>query len=147
MSTVTYRHDNNYSFKKGGVKHVIKENIIDGEKGLSFHFLKKVGDKDFQSISVREVENDKFSVRVKKGENEPVDTEVDMKELSAMIKKDANLKFVDDFLKSDRGSYKGRKSRRGKRTSKKSWPPITGQSKIFSDKSKSEETSIRPLIM
>ena len=37
MSTVTYRHENSYSYKKGGVKHVIKESIVDGEKGLSFN--------------------------------------------------------------------------------------------------------------
>ena len=28
-STVTYRHENNFSFKKNGVKHVIKENVTD----------------------------------------------------------------------------------------------------------------------
>ena len=32
MSTVTYRHENNYSYKKKGVKHVVKEDLIDGEK-------------------------------------------------------------------------------------------------------------------
>ena len=56
MSTVTYRHENSYSFKKGGVKHRVKESIIDGEKGLSFHYLNKAGedDKKFVSITVRE---------------------------------------------------------------------------------------------
>ena len=71
-STVTYRHENSFSYKLKGVKHVIKEKIIDGKKGLSFHFLKKVGDKDFMSISVKETEENKFSVREKKGDK--VDT-------------------------------------------------------------------------
>ena len=28
MSTVTYRHENNHSYKKGGVKHTIKEKFL-----------------------------------------------------------------------------------------------------------------------
>ena len=69
MSTVTYRHENSFSFKKGGVKHRVKESIIDGEKGLSFHYLTKAGDDDkkFVSITVRETEKNKFSIKVKKG--------------------------------------------------------------------------------
>ena len=41
MSTVTYRHENNHSYKKGGVKHTIKEKLVDGEKGVTIMFLKK----------------------------------------------------------------------------------------------------------
>ena len=42
--TVTYRHENSYSYKKKGVKHTLKESITDGDLGMSFYFLKKVGD-------------------------------------------------------------------------------------------------------
>ena len=41
MSTVTYRYEKTHSYKKKGVKYVVKESVIDGEKGLSFHFLTK----------------------------------------------------------------------------------------------------------
>ena len=49
-STVTYRHELNHSFKKKGIKHVMKEMIIDGAKGLSFMFLKKIGEDSFYKI-------------------------------------------------------------------------------------------------
>ncbi len=55
MSTIVYRHEHNFSYKKNGVKHVVKEDIIDGEKGLSFHYLNKVGDDKFHIITVRQV--------------------------------------------------------------------------------------------
>ena len=38
-STVTYRHELNHSFKKKGIKHTMKEMIIDGAKGLTFIWL------------------------------------------------------------------------------------------------------------
>ncbi len=43
-NTVTFRHENKKSFKLKGVKHLVKESLIDGEKGLSFVFTKKEGD-------------------------------------------------------------------------------------------------------
>jgi len=54
MSTVTFRHENNKSYKLKGEKHTIKESLIDGEKGLSFMFLKKVGEGDFYKVYVQE---------------------------------------------------------------------------------------------
>ena len=119
MSTVTYRHDNAFSFKRNGVKHVIKENIIDGEKGLSFHFLKKVGDKEFFSITVRQTEEDKFSVRTKKGEKQE-DSDVNMVGLMKLIKANKDLDFVNQFLTKERGSYKGRRRRKSKKSKRKS---------------------------
>ena len=72
-STVVYRHEVNKSFKLKGVKNTVKENVIDGEKGLSFMFLKKVGDSDadFYKLYVAEnKETGKFMVKEKKGEKE-----------------------------------------------------------------------------
>ena len=97
MSTVTYRHEHNFSYKKNGVKHVVKEDIIDGGKGLSFHYLNKVGDDKFHSITVRQVEDDKFSVRQKDGDKVD-DSEMNMSDLKKMVNKMKELKFVADFL-------------------------------------------------
>ena len=116
MSTVTYRHNNDYSYKKDGVKHVCKYDIIDGEKGLSFHFLKKVGDEDFQSINVRETDKDSFSVRIKKGETSE-ESEVNMVGLMKLVNANKDLKFVNEYLTKERGTYKGRKG--AKRSSRK----------------------------
>jgi len=70
MSTVTYRHENNHSFKKKGVKHTIREKLTDGEF-LTLSFLRKIGDaeKDFYKLTVKETSKDKFSVREKKRSN------------------------------------------------------------------------------
>ena len=103
-STVTYRHENNFAFKKNGVKHTIKENVMDGEKGLSFHYLQKIGEDKFYSITVKQVEDDKFSVREKKGEKMD-DRDVNLAELKKMVKSNKDLGFVDNYLTKERGNY------------------------------------------
>ena len=69
MSTVNFRHENNKSFKLKGIKHLIKESLIDGEKGLSFVFTKKEGEK-FRRIFVKETSKDNFEVKEKFDEKE-----------------------------------------------------------------------------
>ena len=66
-TTLVYSHENNYAFKKKGIRHVHKEKILDGAKGLSFKFVMKVGDddKDFYKVHVRQQENGKFTVEEK----------------------------------------------------------------------------------
>ena len=67
-STVTYRHELNHSFKKKGIKHTMKEMIIDGAKGLTFMFLKKIGDNEFYKIYANE-SNGKYTVEEQKTPN------------------------------------------------------------------------------
>jgi hypothetical protein len=118
MSTVTFRHENNYSYKKGGVKHVIKEEIIDGEKGLSFHYLKKSGEDKFHSITVRQSgTEDNYSVRQKVGDKSS-DSNMTLADLSKMIKSMKELKFVAEYL-PERGTYNGK--RKSSKKGKKSW--------------------------
>ncbi len=107
MSTVTYRYEQSYSFKKKGVKHTIREQVIDGEKGLYIKFLKKVGD-DFHRISVNEKqgEKDKFIVSEKIGEKE-TEKEVNQKDLLKILKSE-KLDSMIDFLTKERGTYKNR---------------------------------------
>ena len=90
MSTVTYRYENSNSFKKKGVKYTIKENLIDGEKGLSFMFLKKEGDKSFRKIYVKEDESKKgsYSVTEKIGEKEDTKDGITEKDLLKMLTKE-----------------------------------------------------------
>ena len=108
MSTVTFRHENQKSFKQKGVKHLIKESIIDGEKGLSFVFTKKSGDK-FTRIHVKETSKDNFEVKEKIDEKETT-KEIDMPELKKMLKSNKDLDFVKNYVDSERGSYKGKSS-------------------------------------
>jgi len=61
MSSITYRYEQNYSFVKKGIKHTIKESVIDGSKGLSLVFLEKKGE-DFYKMYAKETEKDKFEV-------------------------------------------------------------------------------------
>ncbi len=116
MSTIVFRRERNDTYKLNGVKHVIKEDIIDGEKGLSFHYLSKVGEDKFHSITVRQISGeDKFSVRQKMNDKTD-DSEMSLSELEKMVKKMKELKFVADYM-SERGKYKSRHSI--KKTSKK----------------------------
>jgi hypothetical protein len=116
MSTIVFRRERNDTYKLNGVKHVVKEDIIDGEKGLSFHYLSKVGEDKFHSITVRQMEGeDKFSVRQKINDKQE-DSEMSLTDLEKMVKKMKELKFVADYM-SERGKYKSRKS--SLKTSKK----------------------------
>ena len=109
MSKPTYRHENSYQFIKKGVKHTIKEQIIDGEKGLSIKFLKKVGD-EFYTFFAREDENNKgeYSLKEKVGETEKPEKKITTKDLMKMLKSE-KLTNVINFIETERGTYKNRR--------------------------------------
>ncbi len=133
MSTIVFRRERNDSYKINGVKHVTKEDIIDGEKGLSFHYLSKVGEDKFHSITVRQVPGeDKFSVR-QKINDKTEDSEMSLSDLEKMVKKMKELKFVAEYM-AERGKYKARR-RKSKRTS------MRGGSKHRTSRKTSRKTS------
>ena len=107
MSSVTYRYEQSYSFLKKGVKHTIREQVIDGAKGLSIMFLEKKGD-EFYKLYVKETEKDKFEVQEKKGEVEEPSKVISEKELLKIIK-DKKLDSILNYVTKERGTYKGKK--------------------------------------
>jgi hypothetical protein len=107
MSGVTYRYEQSYSFMKKGVKHTIKENVIDGSKGLTIMFLEKKGD-EFYKMYAKEVEKDKFEVVEKKGEEEQPKQMVSEKDLLKMLKAH-KLETISNYMTKERGTYKGKK--------------------------------------
>merc|ERR1712146_24081 len=82
-----------------------------------------VGDEKFFSITVRETVKNKFSV-VTKDQDKKSETEVDMPGLLKVIKAHEGLKFVSDYLSSERGQYgrryKSKKAKKSRKGSKKS---------------------------
>ena len=104
MSTVTFRRENQKSFKLKGVKHLLKESIIDGEKGLSFVLTKKIGDK-FHRIHVKETSKDKFDLKEKVDDKETID-EIEMSDLKKMLKSNKDLSFAKNYIENERGTYK-----------------------------------------
>ena len=117
MSTVVYRTENSLSTVKDNVKHTVKSSLIDGAKGLSFSFLEKKGDK-FYKIKAKQLEDGTFEVKEKKDDKEDKKT---MKEADVMkmVKKDKNLKFVDDYVSKERKKYLKGGKRKSKKSSKK----------------------------
>ena len=117
MSSVLYRHENNKSMIKDGKKIVIKESIIDGNKGLSFLFLEKEGD-EFYRIIARKLDNGEFEIKEKKKDNEEKKN-LKESEVMKMLSSNKKLKFVLDYLNNERKKYiKGGKTTQ-KRSSKK----------------------------
>ena len=132
-STVTYRYNFQKSFVDSkGKKHSIREELIDGQKGLYFKFVHLKGDK-FSKVMVKEEGKDKFLVMTKEGDKEDKKT-IDSKKLKAMVKDHKDLKFVAEYMKSkDKGEYKAvgggscntkhtstkRKSRKTKKSTKR----------------------------
>jgi hypothetical protein len=123
-TTLVYSHENNYAFKKKGVRHVHKEKILDGAKGLSFKFVMKVGDddNDFYKVHARQEENGKFTVEEKSKGKETKKEDVSEADVMKMVKANKNLKFVVDYMKERKnyGAYAKKKSKKKKSTKKKS---------------------------
>lgn len=123
MSTIKFRHELSTTvINKKGEKETMKENIIDGEKGLYISLLTKKGE-DFYKIKIKELEGGKFEVVEKKGEKEDTKS-VDMKEVEKMIKANDDLSFAAKYLKAGRkGGMTGgavKKSKSSKKEVKKS---------------------------
>merc|ERR1711871_696816 len=114
---VTYRYENNLTHFVKDVKHTIKENILDGkEKGLSFFFLKKIGD-DFYKVDVKEMENKKFKVE-EKINDQVKNSEMSEAELLKMIKANKELKFIENYMKDRKGQKGGAKAKKGSKARK-----------------------------
>jgi hypothetical protein len=107
MSTIKYSYKQNFSFKKNGVKNTIKEQVIDGDKGLSLMYLKKEGDDKFYKVYVKEGDKGTFLVKEKKNDKETEST-IDMKELTKMLKT-LKLDTITNYVTKERGTYKGKK--------------------------------------
>jgi len=143
MSTVVYRHESSLSTVKNNVKHTVKSSLIDGAKGLSFSFLEKKGEK-FYKINAKQSEDKTFVVSEKKDDNEEKNT---MKEADVMkmVKKDKNLKFVDDYVSKERKNYLkgGKKSSKRKSSKKSSKRKSSKKAKRSSKKKASKKSSKR----
>ena len=95
-STVTFRHEYSESFKLKGVKHLVKHSVIDGAKGLSFMFLKKVGDNDFYKVYAMEKDG-KYEVTENKGDKE-TKSELSEADVKKMLKANKDLDFVLNYM-------------------------------------------------
>jgi hypothetical protein len=110
MSTVNYRYEQSYSFKKKGVKNTIREQVIDGKIGLSIMYLKKEGDDNFYKIYVKEDEKNKNQFILKEKKNNDAETEktITDKDLAKMLKS-LKLDSISNYVTNERGTYKGKK--------------------------------------
>merc|ERR1711966_396105 len=127
MSTVIFRHENHTTTRVKGVKTTVKEDIIDGEKGLFLKFLKKEGEKSFYKIAIREKEDARGKYEVSENKNDKETTsEVDEKGLVDLLKKNSDLGFGHEYVTKERKNRlaqagKKRKAKKSKkRKSKKS---------------------------
>ena len=117
MSGPVFRHEFQRKTNKKGVQELIKEGLMDGEKGLSFVLTKKKGEK-FYRISVHENDKDNFEVKEKIDEKETTDN-VDMAGLKKIIKANKDLGFVKDYLENERSSFQGGAKKASKKPTKK----------------------------
>jgi hypothetical protein len=121
---------------KDGVDSLIKENYMDGPKGLTFSLLHKTKD-DFYRLSGKEKEPGHFDVKEKKGEKEEVLT-LDTKSLLGHVKSDKRLVFLVSYLKTRQVPAK-LQSRAKKAGSKKSSSKKSSSKKVSSKKSGSKK--------
>ena len=105
MSTVVFRYADDKQFKKNGIGHTIKKHITEGERGLSFLFLKKEGN-NFYKIDAREVSKDKFNIKEKKGDKETM-MDLSLADVKKMLNENKDLDFIKHYIDKERGTYKG----------------------------------------
>jgi len=110
MSTVNYRYEQSFSFKKKGIKNTVREQVIDGQTGLSIMYLKKEGDNNFYKIYVREDEKNKnqFVLKEKKNDDAEVEKQINEKDLAKLLKS-LKLDVISNYVANERGTYKGKK--------------------------------------
>merc|ERR1711998_540625 len=94
---------------------------IDGEKGMTFMFLKKVGDDNnkFYKVYGKETSKGKYTIIEKKGEKETTKEDVSEADVKKMLKANKDLKFVLDFMSKEKGTYGARRKRGSKKKYKK----------------------------
>ena len=110
MSTVKFRHELSRMRQGSKGKSIIKENIIDGDKGLSFRFLKKE-DNDFYKIELKQ-DGDKYVGTEKNGDkNEPKPVSFSESDLKKLLSSNKNLIFVKEYLENNKSSSKSSKSK------------------------------------
>lgn len=100
MSTVKYLHKVLNESVKDGKKTTYEESIIDGTKGLTLRFFKK-SEKGVEKINIVE-KNKKFFVKKIKGDKKE-EHEFNREKVLEFIKKEENLAFAKEFLKTQTG--------------------------------------------
>ena len=115
MSGITYRYTNETVKMIKDVKNLIKESIIDGDKGLSFMLITKAGDK-FHRIYVKKMSDDNYSFTEKKDDKETEKT-LTFADVTKMVKSSDELEFVGRYLKDTK--HKGGAKKSSKKSSKK----------------------------
>ena len=146
MSLVVYRHENNKQFKKNGVGHTIKEKIIEGDRGLTFEFVKKEGN-DFYRISAREVSKDMFNIIEKKGDKEST-SDKGLADVKKMLSENKDLAFIKNYIEKERGTYKGLEDNKkvisgGSKKTKKTSAKKTSAKKTSTKKTSAKKTSAK----
>ena len=103
MGGPVFRYEYQRKTNKKGILELIKEGLMDGEKGLSFVMTKKVGDK-FYRINIQETSKDNFELKEKIDEKETT-KEIVMTELKKMIKSNKDLAFVKNYIENERNDF------------------------------------------
>jgi len=98
-----FRHEYQRKTNNKGILELIKEGLMDGEKGLSCVMTKKVGDK-FHRINIQETSKNNFELKEKIDEEETT-KEIDMVRLVKMIKSNKDLAFVKNYIENERNDF------------------------------------------
>jgi hypothetical protein len=126
-SKLTFLHQMNSRYINGDKVVTHEEQVAHGDKGLSFKYYYKEGDKK-EKVYGKQNPDGTFLLVTMEGDKKEEQT-LSREELIKVLSKEKHLKFIVDYLKtqkggvrrSRRGSKKGsRKSRKGSRRSRKS---------------------------
>ena len=99
-----YKFMNSHTKNVGDKRHTIEQILFDNGKVLSIKFFHKLNDKVVK-VTVKQLEADKFGVRIKKGEDVS-EKELSMKDLKKYLGDNKDMKFALDYLNKDMASFR-----------------------------------------
>ena len=129
-SSNLYKYVKTHTNNIGDSRETLEQMLYDGDKGMTIKLFqrKKTGDKDnVLKITIKELGDDKYGVRIKKNDKEE-EKEMTMAKLKKYLSEEKNLSFavnyinkeMEDFRKKLKSQSGGRRRRKtSKKTSRK----------------------------
>lgn len=113
-----YLHDIKSRSIENGVEIVHEELVVHGDRGLTFKYYHKEGNV-IEKVRGKQNDDNTFSVTIQSGDKTEEHT-LKKEDLVKMLNKDKHLKYMIDYIKSQKGGVRHGSKRTSSRSSRKS---------------------------
>ena len=126
-SSNLYKYLKTHTNNVGDSRETLEQILFDGDKGMTIKLFqrKKSGDKDVVlKVTIKEISDDKYGVRIKKNDKEE-EKEMNLAKLKKFLQENKDMEFALTYITKDMEKFRKRLKpqsggRRRRKTSKKS---------------------------